>query len=68
MRPIFENKMLIYQSKANLDVKIPYVNITHLIDSEMGLMLERSLYLLFLIPLLGTFFATTGKSYKVSSL
>ena len=30
MRPIFKTKLLIYQSKANLDEKILFGNITHL--------------------------------------
>ena len=41
MQPIFETKMLIYQSKANLDVKTLFGNITHPIDPEITKMLER---------------------------
>ena len=36
MRPIFTTKMLIYQSKANLDEKILFGEITHHLDSEIG--------------------------------
>ena len=37
--------MLIYQSKkANLDMKILFDNITHLIDPEIRKMLERGLF------------------------
>ena len=42
MRPIFEDKVLIYQSKDNLDVKI-FGNTTHLIDPEIRIMLEEGL-------------------------
>ena len=41
MRLILETKILIYQSKANLDVKISFDNITHLIDPEIRKMLEK---------------------------
>ena len=44
MRPIFKTKMLIYHSKANLDVKILFGIITYLIDPEIRKMLESSLY------------------------
>ena len=44
MRPIFETKLLIYQSKANLDVKILFGNITHLIDLEIWEILEKGLF------------------------
>ena len=40
---IFKTKMLIYQSKAKLDVKILFGNITHLIDLEFWEMLEEYL-------------------------
>ena len=40
MRPIFKTKMLMYQSKVNLDVNILFDNITHHIDLEM----RRGLY------------------------
>ena len=43
MRSIFETKMLIYQSKANLDVKILFGNIIYLIDPEIRKMLDRDL-------------------------
>ena len=33
--PIFETKVLFYQSKANLDVRILFPNITHLIDPKI---------------------------------
>ena len=35
MRPVFETKMLINQSKANLDVKSLFGKITHLLDPEI---------------------------------
>ena len=35
IRLIFKTKMLIYQSKVNLDVKILFDNIIHHIDLEM---------------------------------
>ena len=35
MQSIFKTKMLIYLSKANLDVKIMFGNIIHLIDPEI---------------------------------
>ena len=41
MCPIFKTKMLIYQSKANLDVKILFGNIARLIDPEIRKMLEK---------------------------
>ena len=44
MRPIFKNRMLIYQSKADLDVKILFGKITHLVDPEIRKMLEWGLY------------------------
>ena len=43
MRPILETKILIYQSKANLDVKSLFGNITHLVDPEIRKMLEKGL-------------------------
>ena len=44
MLPIFETKMLIYQSKAKLDVRILFSNIKHLIDPEIRKMLGKGLY------------------------
>ena len=44
MRLMFETKMSIYQSKNNLDVKIFFGNITHLIDPEIRKMLENGLF------------------------
>ena len=41
MRPIFETKVLIYQSRADLDEKILFGNITRLMDPEIRTMLER---------------------------
>ena len=42
---IFKTKMLIYQSKANLDANIfLLVSITHLIEPEIRKMLESCLY------------------------
>ena len=35
MGPIFKTKMLIYQSKANLNVKILFGKITHYLDPEI---------------------------------
>ena len=43
MAPIYETKTLIYQSTANLGVKIFFGNATHLIHPEIRKMLERSL-------------------------
>ena len=42
MRPIFKTKLLIYQSKANFDVKM-FDDTTNLIDLEIRKMLERGL-------------------------
>ena len=45
MRLIFKKtKKLIYLSKANLDVKIVFGNITQLIDPEIWKILARGLY------------------------
>ena len=44
MRPIFETKMYIYQSKANSGVKILFGNITHLIDPKIRKILEKGLF------------------------
>ena len=41
MWQIFKSKLLIFQSKANLDVKILFGNITQLIDPSIRKMLER---------------------------
>ena len=41
MRPVFETKTLSNQSKANLDVKILFGNIIHIIDPEITQMLEK---------------------------
>ena len=41
---IVKAKMLIYQSKANLDANILFGNINQLIDPEIRKMMERSLY------------------------
>ena len=43
MWPIFKTEMLIYQSRANLDVKILW-KINHLLDPEIRKMQERNLY------------------------
>ena len=43
MCQIFKTKMLIYQSKANLDVKILFGNITDLIGPEIMKMPEKGL-------------------------
>ena len=44
MRLTFETIMLIYQSKANLDEKILFGNIFHLVNSEIMEMLEKDLF------------------------
>ena len=44
MRPIVETSMLIYQSKANLDVKILFGKIKQLQDPEIMKMLETGLF------------------------
>ena len=44
MLPIFKTEMLIYQSKANLDVKISIGKITHLEDPTTRKMPVRGLY------------------------
>ena len=41
MRPIFKTKVLIYQSKANLDVKILFGKIKHLKDPTTIKMLVK---------------------------
>ena len=41
MRPILKTKKLIYQSKANLDVKIVFSNIIYFIGQEIRKMLEE---------------------------
>ena len=44
MWPIFAAKMLIYQSKANLDGKFLFREIAHHLDPEIRKMLESGLY------------------------
>ena len=44
MCPIFKIKMLIYQSKANLDEKILFGKIIHYFDPEIGRMLVRGMF------------------------
>ena len=44
MRPIFKTEMLMYQSKANLDVKILFGNITRYLDPEIRKMLIRGMF------------------------
>ena len=44
MLPIFKNKMLIYQSKANLDEKILFGKITRLEDLTITKISVRGLY------------------------
>ena len=44
MRPIFKNKLSIYQATANIHAKILIGFIIHLIDQEIRKMLERGLY------------------------
>ena len=41
MRSIFKTKLLIYQSKVNIDEKILSGNIPHLIDPEIRKMLVK---------------------------
>ena len=43
MRPIFKTKMLVYQSKANLDGEILFDKITHLLGPKIRKMLIRRL-------------------------
>ena len=43
MWPIFKTETLIYQSKANLDVKILFGKITHLLNPEIRSMLVRGI-------------------------
>ena len=44
MRPIFKTEMLIYQSKDNLDEKILFGSIPHLIDPETRKMLVKGMF------------------------
>ena len=44
MRPIFRTKMLICQSKANLDEKILFGKITHHLDPGIRKVLLRSMF------------------------
>ena len=44
MRQLFETSMLIYQSKANLDVKFLFGNIAHLLDPEIRKIQEKDLF------------------------
>ena len=44
MRPIFKTKLLIYQSKVNLDEQILSANIPHLVDQEIWEMLVKSMF------------------------
>ena len=44
MRPIFKTKMLIYQSKVNLDEKILFDSIPQLTDPEIRKMLIKSMF------------------------
>ena len=41
IRPIAKTKIPVYQSKANLDVKILFGYIIRLIDPELRIMLDR---------------------------
>ena len=43
MSPIFKSEMLIHKSKVNLDEKILFGNIPHLIDLEIRQMLARDM-------------------------
>ena len=56
MRPIFKTEMLIYQSKAKLDVKILFGKITHHLDPEIMKMLKRV-----------SFFVTPGVNLEIPS-
>ena len=42
-RPIFQTEMLLYQSKVNLDEKILFGSIPHLIDPEIRKMLVKGM-------------------------
>ena len=44
MGPIFKTEMLMYQSKANLDEKILFGNITNHSDPEIRKMLVRGMF------------------------
>ena len=44
MRPIFKTKMLICQSKANLDETIFFGKVIHNLDPEIGGMLVRGMF------------------------
>ena len=44
MRLVLKTKLLIYQSNANLDVKILFVKVTNLLDTELRETLMRSWY------------------------
>ena len=44
MWPIFDTKMLIYQSKTNLDEKILFGKITHPFDPEIRKMLVKGIF------------------------
>ena len=44
MRPIFKTKMLIYQSRVNLDEKVLFGNISHLIDPGIRKMLVKGMF------------------------
>ena len=53
MWQIFQAEMLIYHSKAYLDMKILFCNITHLIDSEiiMGTKIPHSILVRYLLAI-----------------
>ena len=44
MGPIFKTKVLIYQSKVNLDEKILFGSIPHLRDPEIRKMLVKGMF------------------------
>ena len=44
MRPIFKSKMLIYQSKANLDEKMLFGKIIHHLDPKIRKVLVRGMF------------------------
>ena len=43
MKPIFKTEVLMYQSKVNLEEKILFVNVPHLIDPETRACLQQKI-------------------------
>ena len=44
MRPTFKTDMVIYQSMADLYVKISFLKVTHLLHSEIRTLLVKDLF------------------------